>query len=74
MRSFEVVGEASRRVSPELRARTPEIPWRKMMDFRNKLIHEYFGLDLSLIWKTAVEEVPPLLPRVEGLIAKAPPL
>jgi uncharacterized protein with HEPN domain len=69
MRSFEVVGEASRRVSVELRMRTADIPWRKMMDFRNKLIHDYFGLDLSLIWKTAIEDVPPLLHKIEALVA-----
>ena len=45
MRSFEVVGEAARRVSPEFREAHPEVPWRLMGDFRNKLIHDYFGLD-----------------------------
>lgn len=49
--------------------RTADIPWRKMMDFRNKLIHDYFGLDLSLIWKTAIEDVPPLLHKIEALVA-----
>ncbi|MFH0793696.1 MAG: DUF86 domain-containing protein [bacterium] len=69
MRSFEVMGEASRRVSPEFRAAHSEIPWRTMMDFRNKLIHDYFGLDLFLIWQSANEDVPPLLPMIEKLLA-----
>jgi uncharacterized protein with HEPN domain len=47
MRSFEVIGEATRRLAPEFRAANPQLPWRKMMDFRNKLIHDYFGLDLA---------------------------
>lgn len=59
IRSFEVVGEASRRVTTELWAKAPDTPWRRMIDFRNKLIHDYFGLDLFLIWKTAIEEVLP---------------
>lgn len=68
MRSFEVVGEAARRVSPEFRQTHPEVPWRLMSDFRNKLIHDYFGLDLEVIWKTATEDAPVLLAQVEGLI------
>ena len=54
MRSFEVVGEAARRISPELREAHPEVPWRLMSDFRNKLIHDYVGLDLEVICRTAM--------------------
>lgn len=68
MRSFEVVGEAARRVSPEFREAYPEVPWRLMGDFRNKLIHDYFGLDLDVIWKTATEDAPRLLAQFEGLV------
>ena len=67
MRSFEIVGEASRRLSREFRAANPQLPWRKMMDFRNKLLHDYFGLDLFLVWQTAVNDAPPLLPLIEAL-------
>lgn len=70
MRCFEVLGEAARRISPEFRAANPQTPWRKMMDFRNKLIHDYFGLDLFLIWQTAVEDAPPLLVSIENMIGK----
>lgn len=69
MRSFEVVGEAAWRVSPEFREAHRELPWRSMSDFRNKLIHDYFGLDLEVIWKTATQEAPALLVRIESLIA-----
>jgi uncharacterized protein with HEPN domain len=71
MRSFEVVGEAARRVSPGFREAHPEVPWRLMGDFRNKLIHDYFGLDLDVIWKTATEDAPRLLTRIEGLLEGA---
>ncbi len=68
MRSFEVVGEAARRVSPEFREAHPEAPWRLMGDFRNKLIHDYFELDPEIIWKTATEDAPALLGQIENLI------
>lgn len=68
MRSFEVVGEAAWRVSPEFREAHRELHWRSMSDFRNKLIHDYFGLDLEIIWKTATEEAPALLVQIESLI------
>jgi uncharacterized protein with HEPN domain len=71
IRSFEVVGEAARRVSPEFREAHPEVPWRVMGDFRNKLIHAYFGLELEVIWKTATEDAPVLLERIERLVAEA---
>lgn len=71
MRSFEVVGEATRRVSPEFREDHPEVPWRLMGDFRNKLIHGYFALDLEVIWKTATEDAPMLLGQIEGLVEEA---
>lgn len=71
MRSFEVVGEAARRVSPAFREAHPEVPWRLMGDFRNKLIHGYFALDLEVIWKTATEDAPMLLAQIEGLVEEA---
>jgi uncharacterized protein with HEPN domain len=71
MRSFEVVGEAARRISYELRGSHPEVPWRLMSDFRNKLIHDYFGLDLEAIWRTATEDTLVLLQEIEKLIAEA---
>ncbi len=71
IRSFEVVGEAARRVSPAFREAHPEVPWRVMGDFRNKLIHDYFGLELEVIWKTATEDAPLLLDRIERLVDEA---
>ncbi len=65
MRSFEVVGEAARRISPELRKARPEVPWCLVSDFRNKLIHDYFGQDLEVIWRTATEDTPLLLQQIE---------
>jgi uncharacterized protein with HEPN domain len=68
MRSFEVVGEAARLISSELRESHPKVPWCLMSDFRNKLIHDYFGLDLEVIWRTATEDTPVLLQQIDELI------
>ena len=68
VRSFEVVGEAAQRVSPEFCEAHADVPWRLMGDFRNKLIHDYFALDLEIIWKTATEDAPMLLDQIEGLV------
>ena len=60
-RAIEIVGEAASRVSPELRATLPSIPWRSLVSTRNRLIHAYFDIDLDFLWATAREEIPPLL-------------
>lgn len=45
----------------------PDLPWRHMAAFRDKLIHDYFEVDLALVWTTASREIPALLPRLEVL-------
>jgi uncharacterized protein with HEPN domain len=62
-----VIGEAISRLSPELRQRHPELPWTQIVALRNRVVHEYFGLDWQLLWGTAVDDVP-LLRRQVGSI------
>ncbi|MFA6316497.1 MAG: DUF86 domain-containing protein [Elusimicrobiota bacterium] len=64
IRSVEVVGEAAKKIPPSLRERYPGIPWKKMAGMRDKLAHEYFGIDLAMLWKVVQEDLPPLLPVV----------
>ena len=68
VRSLEIIGEAAKKIPEEYRLQQPQIPWKKMMGMRDKLIHEYFGIDNKILWKTISEEIPPLLPIIEGLI------
>jgi len=60
IRELEVIGEASKNLSPEFIDSLPDIPWRDIGDMRNKLIHEYFNIDLEAVWKTATEDLPEL--------------
>jgi uncharacterized protein with HEPN domain len=68
IRSLEVMGEAASKVPLETRAEFPEIPWKYMVGMRNKLIHEYFGIDLEIVWTVCTEEIPPLKPLIIDLL------
>ena len=68
VRNLEVIGEAARHVPEEVRARFPELPWSDMADTRNVLIHEYFGVDLTILWKTASVDLPAILPALKRVI------
>ncbi|MFH1468949.1 MAG: HepT-like ribonuclease domain-containing protein [Pseudomonadota bacterium] len=64
------LGEAAARISPETREAMPGIPWRAVVGFRNFAVHEYFGLDLAIVWHTAIVQVPLLLAAVEGVLGE----
>lgn len=67
---LEIVGEAARAVSPDFKAAHPGIPWPQMVGLRNRIIHEYFRVDLNIIWEIVQKDVPVLLALVTPL---APP-
>jgi uncharacterized protein with HEPN domain len=70
IRRIEIIGEAARRVSPEMRAKYPEIEWREMTSMRNLVIHEYDVVDIKLVWDTLQEKIPLL---IEILSKNVPP-
>jgi uncharacterized protein with HEPN domain len=58
IRNFEVLGEAARRIPEEIRLANNQIEWRKIGDFRNVLIHEYFGINYETVWKIVEDYLP----------------
>jgi len=60
IRNIEVIGEAAKRVSPELRAALPELDWRSMCGMRDVLIHGYIGVDIEEVWNVAAKHLPEL--------------
>jgi uncharacterized protein with HEPN domain len=71
IRNLQVLGEAVKRLSSETRRAYPDLPWREMAGLRDKLVHDYFGTHLSIIWAVARQELPELLPRIEALVTRA---
>ncbi len=65
-----VIGEASRHIPTEVRARYPELPWARMRGMRNILIHEYFGINLQILWDTAQQDLPALEIALRQLLAE----
>lgn len=57
IRQLEIIGEAAKHISPEFRAQYPEIPWQDIAGTRDKLIHDYFGVDIEKVWLTASEDI-----------------
>ncbi len=68
IRAVEVIGEAVKKIPKSVRNRYPEIPWKDMAGMRDKLIHEYFGVDLKRVWKTVKEDIPKLKPLFEKIL------
>ena len=69
IRALEIIGEAAKNIPKSIRGRYNEIPWEDMVGMRNKVIHDYFGVDLEVIWKTLHEDLPPLQAAVTKILS-----
>lgn len=72
VRNFEIIGEAARQVSFEIKKQYPQIAWREIADLRNKIIHEYFGVDYVLLWEIVQMDIPDLKEKIQLLISTFP--
>src|SRR5262245_24844115 len=69
VRLLEIIGEAASRVSPEERVHYPGIPWPQIVCMRNRLIHGYDLVDFEILWRTVVEDLPPLIVALESILS-----
>ena len=72
IRNLEIIGEAVKRLSPRLRSTHPDVPWKRIAGMRDKMIHDYFGIDHRLVWDVVERELPRLLQVVEESLSHLP--
>ena len=65
VRNFEIIGEAANRVPDNFKSDHPEIEWRRMTGLRNRIIHEYFGINYETVWKIREENIPELVDLIQ---------
>ncbi len=68
VRAIELIGEAARGIPENIRAKYPGIPWRDVAAMRNKLVHNYFGVNLEVVWQTIHEDLPLLISVLQKTI------
>jgi uncharacterized protein with HEPN domain len=68
VRSLEIVGEAAKKVPEEFRAKHPTVEWRAMAGMRDRLIHDYFGVDYELVWDVVQHRIPALRHQVASML------
>ncbi|MEW6234598.1 MAG: HepT-like ribonuclease domain-containing protein [Candidatus Omnitrophota bacterium] len=68
VRLLSIIGEAASRVDPECRAAAPKIDWRNIINMRNRLIHEYFDINVKIVWKTVDEYLPSLAEELKRIL------
>lgn len=68
IREIEIIGEATKMISKNLKEKYPSIPWKSIIGMRDKLIHHYFGVDIPAVWKTVQEDIPVLKKEIAQII------
>jgi uncharacterized protein with HEPN domain len=71
VRSLEIIGEASSKLNDEFKAKYPHVEWKKMAGTRNRLIHDYFGVDYDIVWDIIQTKLPDLQYNITGILKEA---
>ena len=70
LRNLEIIGEATKNLTPDLKDLRPQVPWGRIAGMRDVLIHDYFEVDLQIVWDVVKNRLPELKEHIESLIAE----
>jgi len=68
VKAIEIIGEAASKITKECQKKFPHIPWSNIIGMRNRLTHAYFDINLDILWKTIIEDLPPLIGELERIL------
>lgn len=72
IRTLEILGEATKKLSLSLRESHPEVPWKSMAGVRDKLIHDYFGVNIDIVWQIVQDQLPALAEQIMAVLQDEP--
>ncbi len=68
VRNFEIIGEAANRIDPDFKIKFPEIDWKRIRGLRNRIVHDYFGIDLEIVWSIIENDIDNLIDQFDEII------
>lgn len=68
VRNFEIIGEAANRIDPDFRYQNPQVEWKRIRGFRNRIVHDYFGIDYEIVWNIIETYLDEMIDWLETII------